>query len=172
MKGVSNHVAEETSGRESQGRCLLTNPGASRGATLRATGIERRAGLEKITLRCVRGEVTGSRASRRLAKAVTLREMLTEARRCFQRGTGGSTQGEVVRRTGEALPVPGRNPLEQGRCWQQRRRSEGGRWVCSSEEPPVMRRDPAKSRGRRAKSEWSVCAKEPSWSRIRDRGVR
>jgi hypothetical protein len=55
---------------ERRGRCLLTNPGLVRGATLRAVGIERRASL-------VRRE-SGCRASQILAKAASSAESLAD----------------------------------------------------------------------------------------------
>lgn len=123
---------------ERRGRCLLTNPGLARGATLWAVGTERRASLVR--------RASGCRASQILAKAAPAEETVADT----AAGSGGvmtTARREGSYRNWRSPPGPGEKAPEKGRRWQQRRRPEGGRWARSSGEPPVTRRDPATSRG-------------------------
>lgn len=122
---------------ESRGRCLLTNPAQGRGAVLRAVGNERCASLVSGNFGC--------RAPALRVKAIPEAE-IRPMPQPDRRGNDDSTQERVDSELVKPSWPQERNHLEQGSPWQQGRRPEGGRWVRSSDEPPVMRRDPNQSR--------------------------
>jgi hypothetical protein len=83
---------------ERRGRCLLTNPGWARGATLRAVGIERRASLVR--------QASGCRASQILAKAAPAEVTLTDTA-AGSSGVMTAARREGLYRNWRSPPGPG-----------------------------------------------------------------
>jgi len=122
---------------ESRGRCLLTNPVTDRGATLWAAGNERRASLVNSYHPAPSFWSFGEGSIRHgiLAEAVS--------------GPGGVLAAARKERVGSKLVKPswprGESPRSKVGPGNRDRRPEGGRWARQSEEPLVMRGDPATS---------------------------
>lgn len=130
---------------ESRGRCLLTNPEEVRGATLRAAGIERCAGLEIVKYRKpslpIVGE--GSIDDGKVAETVIDSGGVLSAAR---------SEGLYTELEKPSWP-PGERLGSKVDTGNGGRRSEGGRMARRSEEALVMRSDPAQSRGLRGAGE-------------------